>query len=268
MAVELAYSEKGSGRPLVILHGLFGSKRNWSSLAGTLAARFRVLAVDLRNHGESPWDSRHDYAALADDVAELIGRHVGGPAAVIGHSMGGKAAMTLALHRPDLVERLVVVDIAPAPSGEHTLDVLRTLVALPLAGVTRRSEAEAMLAASGIAPGVAAFLAQNLATGPEGHLAWMINLDALDRHAEDILGFPEPPPGSRFDGPTCFIAGGRSDYLRPEHLPLIERLFPAAEILTIESAGHWVHAEKPTLFLEAVARFLEGRSLAGPDPGA
>ena len=258
MAVPLAFSETGSGPPLVILHGLFGSKRNWSSLAGKLAARRRVFTVDLRNHGASPWDPRHDYPALADDVADLIQRHVGGPAAVIGHSMGGKAAMMLALTRPELVERLVVVDIAPAPSSAGTLDVLRTLQAVPLAGMTRRADVEAALVASAIEPAVAAFLAQNVASGPEGRLAWTINLDALDRHAADILGFPEPPAGVRFEKPTLFIAGGRSDYLRPEHRPVIERLFPSAAFETIEQAGHWVHAEAPGPFLETVTRFLEG----------
>ena len=257
MAVTLAFSETGSGRPLVILHGLFGSKRNWSSMAGKLATRWRVFTVDLRNHGESPWDTRHDYPAIADDVADLIRRHVGGPAAVLGHSMGGKAAMTLALTCAELVERLVVVDIAPTPSNAAAIDVLRALRAVPLAGMTRRSEVEATLVASSVEPAVAAFLAQNVASGPEGRLAWTINLDALDRHAADILGFPEPPAGVRFEKPTLFIAGGRSDYLRQEQRPVIERLFPAAVFETIEQAGHWVHAEAPVPFLETVTRFLE-----------
>lgn len=257
MAVDLSFSETGAGEPLVILHGLFGSKRNWASIARPLAAGRRVLTVDLRNHGESPWNDVHDYPALADDVARLIANHAGGRAAVMGHSMGGKAAMTLALSRPELVERLVVVDIAPARSPASPLELIRAMRAVPLDACSRRAEVEAALAAAVPDPAVRSFLAQNVRHGPDG-LAWGVNLAALEHNVDAIGGFPAPPPGVVHAGPTLFVGGGRSEYLRPHHRPAIERLFPGAAIDVIEDAGHWVHAEAQGPFLGIVSRFLAG----------
>jgi len=256
VTVELAFSEAGAGPPLVILHGLFGSKRNWSSIAKQLADSRRVVVADLRNHGASPWDPVHDYPALAADVARLVETQLGGRAAVIGHSMGGKAAMMLALERPDLVERLVVVDIAPAPSPGNSADVLRALQAVPLAECSRRADVDAALAASIPDPAVRTFLVANVVSGPDG-LAWGVNLDALARHLDGILGFPDVPPGRSFDGPTLFLAGGRSPYVQPHHHACITRLFPAARVETIPDAGHWLHADAPAAFLDAARRFLD-----------
>lgn len=255
MAVELAVSEAGTGKPLVILHGLFGSKRNWVSVAARLAEHRRVITVDMRNHGESPWDDVHDYPALAADVARLIERRVGEPAVVMGHSMGGKAAMLLALGRPELVDRLVVVDIAPARSHSSPLLLVKAMRRVPLETLSRRAEVDAVLAE--VIPDLAirGFLAQNVVSEPAG-LRWSVNLDAIERNGESIVGFPEIPPGVTFTKPTLFIAGGRSEYLRPEHRDTIERLFPAATIETIVNAGHWVHAEAPGPFLDVVQRFL------------
>jgi esterase len=255
MAVELATSEMGTGEPLVILHGLFGSKRNWSSIAGRLAEHRRVITVDMRNHGESPWDDVHDYAALAGDVARLIETTVGGPAVVMGHSMGGKAAMLLALGRPELVERLVVVDIAPARSHASPLLLVKAMRRVPLETLSRRAEVDAVLAEVIPDLSVRGFLAQNVVSEPTG-LRWSVNLDAIERNGESIVGFPDIQSGVTFSKPTLFIAGGRSEYLRPEHRATIQRLFPAATIETIANAGHWVHAEAPGLFLDAVNRFL------------
>lgn len=255
MAVELATSEMGSGEPLVILHGLFGSKRNWSSIAGKLAEHRRVITVDMRNHGESPWDDVHDYPALADDVARLIEREVGGPATVMGHSMGGKAAMMLALGRPELVERLVVVDIAPARSHSSPLLLVKAMRRVPLETLSRRAEVDAVLAEVIPDLAVRGFLAQNVVTEPTG-LRWSVNLDAIERNGESIVGFPDTTSDVTFSKPVLFIAGGRSEYLRPEHRDAITRLFPAATIETIPNAGHWVHAEAPGPFLEAASRFL------------
>jgi pimeloyl-ACP methyl ester carboxylesterase len=255
VAVDLSFSETGAGRPLVILHGLFGSKRNWASIAAALAAHRRVVTVDLRNHGQSPWADRHDYPALADDVAGLIREHVGTASAVLGHSMGGKVAMVLALAAPELVERLVVVDIAPARSQSDSLSVLRAMRAVPLATCARRADVENALAADIPDRAVRGFVAHNVRIAPQG-LSWGVNLDALERHADDILGFPRIPDGQRFDKPTLFIAGARADYIRPEHHAEIRRLFPLAAIETIANAGHWVHADAPQAFLDVVTRFL------------
>jgi pimeloyl-ACP methyl ester carboxylesterase len=257
MTVELAISEIGEGDPLVILHGLFGSKRNWWSIARQLAATRRVVVADLRNHGASPWDPVHDYPALAADVARLIETRLGGRAAVIGHSMGGKAAMMLALERPALVERLVVVDIAPTRSPGNSADILRALERVPLDRCAHRGDVEAALAGDVPEGKVRSFLAANVVSGPDG-LAWGVNLDAFARHLDDILGFPDVPPGRTFAGPTLFLAGGRSPYVRPEQHAAILRLFPAARIETIPAAGHWLHADAPEEFLAAVRPFLEG----------
>jgi esterase len=197
MAVDLAMSEVGTGEPLVILHGLFGSKRNWSSIAGRLAEHRRVITVDMRNHGESPWDDLHDYPALADDVARLIERVAGGPVTVMGHSMGGKAAMLLALGRPELVERLVVVDIAPARSHSSPLLLVKAMRRVPLETLSRRAEVDAVLAEVIPDLAVRGFLAQNVVTEPTG-LRWSVNLDAIERNGESIVGFPDIPPGVTF----------------------------------------------------------------------
>jgi esterase len=252
---ELSFAEVGVGSPVVILHGLFGSKRNWAGIARRLGHQHRVLAVDLRNHGDSPWDPCHDYPALAGDVAALIRSHVGGPVAVIGHSMGGKAGMTLALTRPELVSRLVVVDIAPAVSAGTTAGVLAALQAVPLKSLTRRSDVEAFLADRLADPAVRAFLVQNVIATADG-LAWRVNLDALAKNITTVLGFPTLSQTACFRGPTLFLAGGRSDYVRREHHVEIERLFPAVQIEVIPDAGHWVQADAPELFLDLVGNFL------------
>ena len=257
MALELAFQEIGEGPPVVILHGLFGSKRNWTSIARQLAMTHRVLSIDLRNHGESPWDSRHDYPSLAADVTWLLEQQIGGPSAVIGHSMGGKAAMVLALTRPDLVARLVVVDIPPAESI-GTQDVfIRAMQQVPLATLTQRTEVNALLSEAIPDPAIRGFLLTNLAAGPDG-LSWAINLDTLASEFETIRSFPDMPVARPCGKPTLFLLGGRSDYVQPRHHADIRRLFPAAEIAVIPEAGHWVHAEAPAAFLAAVQRFLDG----------
>ena len=255
MALELAFHETGTGAPIVILHGLFGSKRNWISIARQLATTHRVLSVDLRNHGESPWDSRHDYLALADDVGAFVEKQVGEPAAVIGHSMGGKAAMVLALTRPDLVERFVAVDIPPGESI-GTQDVfIRAMQAVPLATLTQRSEVGTLLSEAIPDPAIRGFLLTNLVAGPGG-LSWAINLDTLAREFVTIRGFPDVTAARPCGKPALFLLGGRSEYVQPRHHAEIQRLFPAAKIEVIPEAGHWVHAEAPAAFLAAVQRFL------------
>lgn len=255
MTVDLAFDDRGAGPPLVVLHGLFGAKRNWASIAKALAPHHRVLTVDLRNHGASPWDAAHDYPAIAGDVARFIRTHVGGPAAVLGHSMGGKAAMVLALEEPELVERLIVVDIAPAASRTTLIDALRAMQQVPLMACTRRGEVEAALASSITDPAVRSFLVQNVTAGPRG-LAWAVNLEALEHNFTAIAGFPRVPEGRSYSRPTLFVVGGRSDYVRPEHHAEIARLFPAAAIEVVACAGHWVHAESPVEFLSVVSGFL------------
>ncbi len=239
--------------PLVIAHGLFGSARNWNAVARRFAATRETLVVDMRNHGESFRDPVHSYEAMAADLAATIAAEAGGRADVLGHSMGGKAAMTLALTAPERVDRLIVADIAPVRYGHSQIGYVRAMEALDLSGVSRRSDADAALAASVPEPGVRAFLIQSLALTPEG-AAWKLNLAALGEQMPDIMDFPALP--GRFDGPTLFLVGGASDYVRDAHLPAIRARFPAARTEAIPGVGHWLHAEAPEAFVAAAETFL------------
>ncbi len=253
--LSLAFTDSGAGKPLVILHGLFGSKRNWGAIAKALSAHRRVLCLDLRNHGESPWDPAMNYPALAADVAHFIHAHSLGSVDVIGHSMGGKAAMTLALSHPELVGSLTVVDIAPAPSPGTFIHYVEALRAMDLTRITSRKEADAGLAPAEPNPGIRAFLLQNLESGADG-FKWRVNLDALSAAMEDLLDFETPPHGHSYQGQALFLAGGASDYIGPHHHGEINRLFPAARVEVLPGVGHWAHAEAPELFLNHVKGFL------------
>lgn len=238
--------------PLLIVHGLFGSARNWNVIARRLSEERLVIAVDQRNHGDSAWVAPHDYPAMAADLAEVIATH-GGRADVLGHSMGGKAAMVLALTQPDRVRRLVVADIAPVGYGHNQNGFIHAMRGLDLAGLTARGEADRRLAVRVEDPGVRAFLLQSLdlkADPPR----WKLNLDQLQADMDAIIGFPDLT-GS-FTGPTLFLRGETSDYIRPDMEPRIRALFPAARLEMIPAAGHWLHAEKPREVEAAVSRFL------------
>lgn len=251
--VMLSSLEHGSGRPVVILHGLFGSARNWATVVRRLGQHRRAIALDLRNHGASPWTPDMDYLAMAEDLRDAIAPL--GRSAVVGHSMGGKTAMTLALLYPGLVERLAVVDIAPvAYGGRSHGDYIRAMQQADLA-VERRAQVEEQLRAGIPDPALRAFLLQNLVT-EHGRLRWRLNLDGLREHMDEIMGWPPQTEGRRYDGPTLFLAGETSDYIRPEHHDRITALFPRADIKTIAGAGHWPHAEQPERFLEMLEDFL------------
>jgi esterase len=255
MTVNLAATEYGEGSPVAILHGLFGSGRNWASIAQRLAARHRVIAFDLRNHGASPRAGAMDYPAMAEDVRAAMAARGHRRFAVIGHSMGGKVAMTLALTEPASVERLVVVDIAPTAAPAPFLDYIRAMRTLNLAKITRRRDADDELAAAIPDPATRAFLLQSLVFG-DGAPRWQLNLAAIEAALPAIGGFPNFPSGAHCDGPTLFIAGGKSDLLPPDAEPAIRAFFPHAAIERIADAGHWVHAEQPAAFLTLVEPFL------------
>jgi len=260
--IRLNIVEQGGdeGPLLVVLHGLFGSAQNWATIARRLADRYRVVAVDMRNHGASPWDDAMTYDAMAEDVIALLrARAPGGGAALLGHSMGGKAAMLAALREPALVDRLIVADVAPAAYPPALGAYVQAMRDVDLGGVSRRAEADEHLKPRIPEPGIRAFLLQNLVQGPEG-FRWRLNLPVLGRDMALISGFPEVPPGSSYAGPALFLRGERSDYVTAAHEPAIRRLFPHADIASIAGAGHWVHAEKPDAFLDAVSRFLDART--------
>jgi esterase len=255
-ALDLACDEfGGAGPPVLVLHGLLGSARNWTGAAKALAETHRVFALDLRNHGRSPWAETMSFDEMAGDVAAFIDRHELSPAAIIGHSLGGKVAMRLALIRSDLIGRLVVVDVAPVAYTHSFAPFVAAMREIDLAALERRADADLALARTIGDPAVRSFLLQNLVKTDNGFV-WRVNLKALAANMPELLGFPAPDDEAAYQGPTLFVAGGRSPYIQVEHRPRIMRLFPAAEHGVIEGAGHWVHAERPAEFLTAVRRFL------------
>lgn len=239
--------------PVLLAHGLFGSGKNLGGIARRLAEDRRVISVDMRNHGDSQWTETHSYDDLADDLADVIAAH-SGKMDVAGHSMGGKAAMWLALTRPEYVNRLVVLDIAPVTYDHDQNGPLEAARGLNVDGVTLRSEADRRLAETITEPGVRAFLLQSLDLKAEPP-RWKINLDLLAGEMDRLTGFP-PIEGRRFDGPSLFLAGGQSNYVLPEHEATITSAFPQADIRHIEGTGHWLHAEKPAEVAGAVAGFF------------
>ena len=257
MPLELAAVEFGSGPPVAILHGLFGSGRNWRSVAQHLGARHRVLTFDLRNHGASPWADQMSYGEMVEDLrASLRARGIA-HAALLGHSMGGKLAMLMALLHPGEVDRLVIVDIAPAANPPNLLAYIRALRSVDLRGVTRRAEVDTRLVGAVPDPAERAFLLQNLVID-ENAAHWRLNFEAIEHGFPQIVGFPDLPAGITYPGPALFVGGARSSYIDPEQEPGIRRLFRQARLIRIERAGHWVHAEQPQAFLQAVAPFLSG----------
>ena len=259
-AVEAAGEGGGAGEPVALLHGLFGAAQNWGTIQKRLAATgHRVIALDLRNHGASPRAEAMDYPAMAADVAETLAA-LGAPrAAVVGHSMGGKVAMALALTRAEAVTRLAVADMAPIAYPPALRGYVAALQALPLRpGLTRR-QADAALAETIPQPGIRAFLLQNLRLGADGAPpAWRLNLPALAAAMPVIEAFPEV--GVPYRGATLFLGGERSDYIRPDSHARIRALFPAARFATVPKTGHWVHSENPEGFLGLLEAFLAGEA--------
>ncbi len=259
MVETLACTDLGSGPPLVILHGLFGSARNWATVAKRLAAARRVLALDLRNHGASPRTPGMDYPDMAQDVARFVASRRLGPVEVIGHSMGGKVAMCLALAEPALVRCLIVVDIAPVAYGRaFAAPYAEAMLAIDLARHETRRAVDRELARSLPDPVLRGFLMTNLVRAGGaggGGLRWGVNLEAIVRNGDALMDFPET--AARYGGPALFIGGARSDYLGADTEAAVSRYFPAAGIARIAEAGHWVHAEAPEAFLGAVAAFLD-----------
>ncbi|WP_449277958.1 alpha/beta fold hydrolase [Leucobacter sp. GX24907] len=251
--------DPSAARRVVFLHGLFGRGRNFASIAAGLAPEAQSLLVDLPNHGASQWTEHFDYAEFADLVAAHLRADfaANGPVDVVGHSMGGKAAMVLALRHPELVRRLAVIDIAPVATGssrgefKHLLD---SLAALDLAQVSRRADADAALVEPIPNPGVRGFLLQNLRRGDHG-FAWEPNLRMLRAEIETVMGFPDVGD-ARFTGPVLWIAGERSDYVTDEDAPTMRACFPKTRRMTVRGAGHWVHSERPAETIAALRAFL------------
>jgi esterase len=252
--MRLQALEAGQGPPLVLLHGLFGSARNWGAVQKALAAEYRVVALDLRNHGAAPHARGMSYAAQAEDVAETLAALGIESAVVLGHSMGGKAAMMLALTRPEMVRRLIIADIAPRPYAPALRAVVAAMQAVPLhTGLTRAEADQALRAAVPEAP-IRSFLLQNLRfeTAPP---SWRIGLAEIADAMPEIEDFA-PPQGARFEGPALAMAGALSPYIRAEDHAAFRALFPQISFVSIPRAGHWLHAENPEGFLAALKNFL------------
>jgi pimeloyl-ACP methyl ester carboxylesterase len=244
--------EAGAGPPVVLLHGLFGQAANFGTVQRMLAAKYRVIALDLRNHGRSPHAADMSYPVMAADVLETLRRLDVLPCPVAGHSMGGKVAMAAALQAPSVVARLLVSDIAPVRYPPSFRAYADAMAAIPLHAGLTRADADAALADVVDAPAVRAFLLQNLrfASNP----AWRIDLPAIAAALPVIEDWPAI--GATYRGPALFVSGARSDYIRLEHRPLIRALFPAARFVTVKESGHWVHAENPAGFAAVVDAFL------------
>jgi pimeloyl-ACP methyl ester carboxylesterase len=261
-----------AGPRVVFVHGLFGQGKNWTTIAKGLSDRHRVTLLDLPNHGHSPWTERVDYVDMAGLLAAEL-ETFGEAATLVGHSMGGKVAMQLALRRPELLRALVVVDIAPVEypvSGGRTDDpdeeaspfaaFIEAMKAVDLDRLETRDEADAALRDAVPSRMVRSFLLQSLVrngVGADGGWRWRLNLDLLGRDLGELRGFPDPPPGATYDGPVLWVAGANSHYVLPQDRERMDELFPHTRLVRIKGAGHWVHSEQPEVFLETLRRFLD-----------
>ncbi len=255
-ALSLHYREYGDPEhpPLLMVHGLFGASGNWMGVVKHLQADFRLILPDLRNHGRSPHHAVMDYPAMADDLLALLDRLELDSACLLGHSMGGKAAMWLALTRPERVDRLAVADIAPVGYPSRFERIFQGLQQLPLAEIADRDAADRRLAQWVPERAVRQYLLQNLVK-QSGTWQWRFNLPVLSAARESLSGFPLSE-GFSFAGEVQFLYGERSDYVKPEYRTSIMRLFPLARLRMLPGAGHWLYAEQPEAFSRAVMAFL------------
>ena len=252
--MKLNYKSFGQGEPVIILHGLFGTLDNWQTVAKQLAEDYTVYIIDQRNHGRSPHADEFNYQILAADLQHFMESNWIYRARIIGHSMGGKTALQFALDFPAMVEQLVVVDMGiKAYAGGHA-EIFAAMLALDLATVASRKDAEAFLATRIKERGVRQFLLKNLSRSQEGGYEWKMNLPVLHARYQDILA--EITSGEVFEEDTLFIRGGRSDYVQNADWESIQRLFPQAQLATVKNAGHWVHAEQPQQLLQIVRNFF------------
>ena len=237
---------------LLILHGLFGSSTNWRSIIRQLSEELYVVAADMRNHGQSPWSESMDYPEMAKDIAALITDQKLQKPVILGHSMGGKAAMTLAQMGLVPVDKLIIADIAPVPYTHSHETLVQAMLRVKLEGVRNRSEVQNQLAESILNPGIRQFLLQNLVR-ENGEYRWRINLQAIENNMASLLDYATEQTA---DNQTLFIAGSNSDYIQPDMYSTIKKLFPNSRVETIKDAGHWIHAEKPSEFVKLVRQFV------------
>lgn len=247
----LEYGTRTALPDLLIVHGLYGSGRNWGAIAKRMALTRRVISVDQRNHGSSPWFDTHSYEDMVSDLAEVIEAQ-GVSMDVLGHSMGGKAAMALALTHPNLVNRLIVADIAPVSYSHDQSQHIAAMRAVDLSQVEKRSDAMSQLERHVDDPALRSFFTQSLDIANK---KWLLNLDVLERDMAKIIAWPAL--SGAYKGPTLFLSGAESDYVRPQHRTTIKAYFPNARFAKIRGAGHWLHADKPREFIRTIQTWLD-----------
>jgi esterase len=252
--MQLHFKEFGAGRPLVILHGLFGSSDNWGGIAPELAGQFHIFALDLRNHGQSPHSDEMTYPVMARDVVEFLDGQGLQSAAVLGHSMGGKVAMQLALDFPERVERLIVADIASRVYAPEYEPYFQGMLALDLKKFKSRQQMEEVLAPAVPDLVIRRFLLKNLGYDSEGSYFWKINLPGIHKNYPHIC--EAISSGKLYSKPALFLSGGKSNYVSEADKPLISKLFPNARFQIIPQARHWIHADAPEEFVGMVSQFL------------
>lgn len=266
MSVNLYSKTSGEGSPVLLLHGLFGMGGNLGGLARALQDRYRTFSLDLPNHGRSSWSEDVSIDAMAAAVAEWMDSQSLATVSLVGHSLGGKVAMRLALDDPERIAALVVADIAPVTYLPRHDDVFAALHAVVASRCSSRSEAAAVMSKFLPEESVRQFLLLSLHSDDEGLYRWRFNLELLHRHYGTVLaGLASERP---FPGPTLFVKGGESDYIKPEHEAAVTRLFPAAELKVMAGGGHWLHAEQPTVFNSLVRRFLDRVLAVQEEPGS
>ena len=251
--MKLHHRILGEGKPLIILHGLFGYSDNWQTIGKKLAEYFQVILVDQRNHGHSSWSDEMNYDLMADDLSELLDELGLAEILLLGHSMGGKAAIRFAEKYPDKLEKLVVVDIGIKEYPSHHDLILEGLNAIDVSKLESRSEAEEQLSKYVDSIGTKQFLLKNLYWIEKGKLAWRMNIPVLEKNMPDILAALSD---KEIFTPVLFVRGAQSSYIKDEDVPSLEKKFVDFKLATIEDAGHWIHAEAPDAFLETVLGFL------------
>ncbi len=249
--MRLHYETWGEGTPFLFLHGFLGSGDNWRTIARSLGLPARYYLIDLRNHGRSPHAAEHSYPAMVEDIIELIHSEGLDRVVILGHSMGGRAGMLLAMHYPDRVRALIVGDISPAAHAPVHLPILEALSSVSLE-VERREEVEAQLTRWIPEAPIRQFLLKSLARDAQGRLHWRWNLPVLIRDYPKMTAPIEGPP---YHGPVLFLRGQLSAFLTEDHFSLIQQLFPKAHILTIPNAGHWIHVDNPEAVKQAIREF-------------
>jgi esterase len=251
--------DRSSGHPrIAFCHGLFGQGRNWTTIGKAVSDDYAATLIDMPNHGRSAWTDTVDYRIVADQVGDFL-RGQGGsdPWALVGHSMGGKIAMMIALRHPELVRRLCVVDIAPVDyrGKSEFATYVRAMRAVDLGALQSRGDAEEQLRELVPDRTVRGFLLQNLRRGGDSGWHWQMNLPLLGDHLDQLSDWPDPE-SSGYDGATLWVAGAESDYIRPEYAPAMKELFSQVRTVKIKGAGHWVHSQQPEIFTQVLRRFL------------